>query len=140
MAAPAHGPLKEDARSVRIFLLKLGLFVSVWGALYFRGNWIGYGYWEMTWAAVIALGFLVPAPFRPVRRLVIRLGAFIGRSLSLLALAFIYWFGIVPIGLLARMTGKSFMPRGRDDAAETYWEVRPAVPDKDGKASLERQY
>jgi hypothetical protein len=138
MSAPSHGPLKEDARSVRLFLLKLGLFVSVWGLLFFRGNWIGYGYWEATWAAVIALGLAVPAPFRPLRRAVIRLGALVGRSLAFLALAFIYWVGLVPIALLARVTGKSFMPRGKDASMESYWEKRPMG--EIDKASLERQY
>lgn len=134
-----HGKgVPVDNRRLRIFLLKLGLFVSVWGALFFRGNWTGYGYWEVTWAAVIALGLLFPAPFRPLRALVVRLGAFIGHALSWSALAFIYWFGIVPIGLLAKMTGKKFMPLGKDASASTYWESRSADPAD--KASLERQY
>ena len=32
--------LAETPASVRLFLLKVVLFVSVWGALFFRGDWL----------------------------------------------------------------------------------------------------
>lgn len=134
---PGH-PLKEDPRSVRLFLLKVGLFVTVWGALAFRGQWVRYGYWEAGWAAALVLGLLFPAPFRPARRAVIRLGARIGRALSWAALAIIYFLGVVPVALVAKLVGKRFLPRGKDPGLETYWETRAErSPDR---ASLERQY
>lgn len=135
-----HGgkPLQEDARSLRLFLLKVGLFVSVWGALFFKGAWVRYGYWEAGWGLVLGLGLLFPAPFRPLRRMVIRLGSLIGQALSWSALAFIYFLALVPVALVARLTGKKFMPRGKDPAAATYWE--PRTESATDRASLERQY
>lgn len=128
----------SDARALRLFLLKLLLFAAVWGALFFRAEWLRYGYWLATWAAVVAVGLLFPAPFRPLRRALTRLGSWVGHGLAWLALAAIYWLGVAPLGILARLAGKSFMPKGKDAKASTYWERRAEMPKS--KAEWEKQF
>jgi hypothetical protein len=135
---PRGGVPEADPATVRKFLLKLALFVAVWGALFFRGEWARYGVWVLGWAAVIAFGLFFPAPFRPVRRLALRLGALVGRALAFLALGFIYYVVVTPVALVARATGKRFLSLGKDADATTYWETRDPAPV--GKESLERQF
>lgn len=133
-----HSNASDTPRAVRLFLLKALLFAAVWGALFFRGEWQRYGYWLGAWTVLIAAGILFPAPFRPLRRALIRLGAFLGHALSWLALAAIYWLAVVPVSLAARMVGKRFLEKGRDAKAESYWIRRDPAPED--KASWERQF
>lgn len=72
------------------------------------------------------------------RRLVMALGSAVGRALSWLALGAIYWLALVPVALLARLTGKRFLSKGKDPSAATYWVPREMGPVD--RASLERQF
>lgn len=135
---PASHAAAADPRRLRIFLLKVMLFASVWGALFFRGEWERYGIWVACCAAFVGAGLLMPAAARVPRRLVLALGSALGRALSFLALAFIYWVALVPVAMLARLTGKRFLAKGRDPEAATYWVPREAKPAD--KASLEKQF
>ena len=133
-----HGPEEPEPRRLRIFLLKVLLFAGAWGAIFFRGEWARYGIWMACSAALVGAGLLAPAAARGPRRLVLLLGSALGRALSFLALAVIYWSAVVPVALVARLSGKRFLAKGKDPAAATYW-----VPRGSGaadKASLERQF
>lgn len=139
METGGRGKAPDDGdRAVRRFIFKLALFVSVWGALFFRGEWLRYGYWLAGWAAVLGLGLAAPGLFRPIRRGAVRLGSWIGHALAWLALAGIYYLAIVPLGLAARLAGKKFLTKGKDASADTYW--LPRAPAPEDKASWERQY
>lgn len=133
--APGHGP--EGPKQIRLFLLKFLLFVTIWGLLVFKGAWTRYAVWVASWSAIIALGLLYPAPFRPVRRVIVRLGILLGRILAFLALAFIYYLVLTPVALAARLSGKRFLAGKTTDVA-SYWERRAPVPTD--RASLERQF
>lgn len=136
--APMREPRTDDYTDIRRFTLRLAAAACVWGAIFFWGNWKAYGFWLEGWGAALLAGLVHPPLFRNVRRLFLVLGSAIGRTLAGLALAFIYFIGIVPLGLLARLAGKRFLPKGKDPAADTYWEPRDPAPA--GKSDLERQY
>lgn len=144
MAAAAHavdrrtGTDPESEWTLRKFGLKLALFVTVWGALFFKGEWTHYGYWIAGWSLVLGTALVFPRMLRPVRRLVVPVGAWIGRGLAFVALAIIYFAVIAPLGIFARLVGKRFMPMGKDGKAATYWIARDQGPVE--KSSWERQY
>lgn len=135
---PSSHAAPADPRRLRIFLLKVLLFAAVWGALFFRGEWARYGVWMACTAALVAAGLLAPSAARVPRRLVIAIGSALGRGLSWLALACIYWLALVPVALLARLSGKRFLEKGKDPGATTYWVPHEAKAAD--KASLERQF
>lgn len=136
-SSPAANP-GETAHVLRMFGLKLALFVTVWGALFFKGEWTRYGYWIAAWYAVLSFGLLFPLLLRPVRRAVIPVGAWIGRALAYTALAVIYFGVIAPLGIFARVIGKKFLTKGKDPEAATYWIARESAPLDPG--AWERQY
>lgn len=136
--APTSHAAPADPRRLRIFLLKALLFAAVWGALFFRGDWGRYGTWMACSAALVAAGLLMPSAARVPRRMVIALGSALGRGLAWLALAVIYWLVLVPVALLARLTGKRFLEKGPDPAAASYWIPRESKAAD--KATLERQF
>jgi hypothetical protein len=131
-------PRTDDYADIRKFALKLALAASIWGAIFFWGDWRIYGFWLEGCGAALLAGLVHPPLFRNLRRLLIALGSAIGRALAFLALAFIYFAGLVPVALIARLAGKRFLDKGKDPSAASYWEARDPAPA--GKADLERQY
>jgi hypothetical protein len=89
-------------------------------------------------ATLVAAGLVAPSAARLPRRLVMALGSALGRALSWTALAIIYWAALVPVALIARLSGKRFLAKGKDPAAATYWV--PCTGKPADKASLERQF
>lgn len=133
--APGHG--LEGPKHIRLFLLKLLLFVTIWGLLVFKGAWTQYAVWVASWSALISLGLLFPTPFRPARRLIVQFGTLLGRALALLALVVLYYLVLTPVALAARLSGKRFLA-GKDSGQSSYWVRRaPTSPDR---ASMERQF
>lgn len=131
-------PGQPGPRRLRIFLLKVLLFAAAWGALFFRGEWARYGVWLACSAALVGAGLAAPSAARFPRRMVMAVGSAVGKTLSWLALACIYWVALVPVALLARLGGKRFLEKGKDPEAASYWIPREAEPAD--KASLERQF
>jgi hypothetical protein len=137
-AVPGREPRTDDYADIRKFVLRLAMAACIWGAFFFWGNWKAYGFWLEGCGAALLAGLVHPPLFRNLRLLLIALGSAIGRALAFLALAVIYFAGIVPLGLLARMSDKRFLAKGKDPAADSYWEARDPAPA--GKADLERQF
>jgi quinol-cytochrome oxidoreductase complex cytochrome b subunit len=93
-------------------------------------NWATYAT-QATWALAVAIpviGAVVPAVLR---------GAFIGLSyatapiglvVSLLALAFIHFVVLTPVGLLMRLAGQDPLTRKLERDRDSYWVVRPTAP------------
>lgn len=134
-AAARHG---ETNHVLRIFGLKVALFITLWGALFFKGEWTRYGYWMAAWFAALSFGLMFPALLRPLRLAVIPVGAWIGRALAFAALAVIYFGVIAPLGIFARLVGKQFLTKGKDPGVSTYWIARESAPLD--RSAWERQY
>ena len=69
--------------------------------------------------AVIAIPVL-----RPFHKLWMMLALLMGFVMSRVILTILYYFVLTPIGLIAKLIGKKFMPLTYDKNAITYWEKR----------------
>lgn len=69
--------------------------------------------------AVIAIPVL-----RPFHKLWMMLALLMGFVMSRVILTILYYFVLTPIGLIAKLIGKKFMPLTFDKNAITYWEKR----------------
>jgi predicted membrane metal-binding protein len=95
------------------------------------------------WAAALAAGFglagvLVPQILAPLNRLWFRFGLLLGRVVSPVAMALIFYGTVVPTGLVMRLLRKDILRLRFDPAAASYWIER----DPPGLApdSFERQF
>jgi hypothetical protein len=82
-------------------------------------------------AAVIAalLGLFAPAVLAPLNIAWTRLGDIIGRVVSPIALAALFFLAVTPIALLMRLAGKDPLRLKGDPDASSYWILRePAGP------------
>jgi hypothetical protein len=73
--------------------------------------------------AVLVVGMLLPGAFAGWHRGLTALQSWIGRRLVALLLGFVFVLVLVPVGLLLRARGKSFIDGPR---ADSYW--KPARP------------
>jgi hypothetical protein len=96
-------------------------------------------WWAAGCAAIFGLvAFTKPSALGPLNRLWIKLGMFLGKVVSPVALAVLFYGVFMPIGALLRMTGKDPLRRSHDRSADTYWLRRePPGPAPD---SIDKQF
>jgi hypothetical protein len=139
---PAEGTRDggNDSRAgLRKFILKAGLFLSVWGVVLLHDDWGSYGRWVASWTAILGIALVFPRPVIPIRAAIRRLGRLLGAAITFIALAAIYFLVVTPLGLVARLFRKEFLELRWDRrAAASYWRLRDPSPVD--KAAMERQY
>lgn len=87
------------------------------------------------WLLAVSAGFFLlaivfPAALGPLNKLWMKFGELMGRVMSPLALAVLFFLVITPYGWLMRRVGRSVIPLRFDAAKETYWIPRdPPGPD-----------
>lgn len=72
----------------------------------------------------IILAIVAVPVLRPFHKLWMMLALAMGFVMSRVILTTLYYLVITPIGLVAKIVGKKFMPLGFDKKAKTYWEKR----------------
>jgi hypothetical protein len=78
------------------------------------------------WALAVAAAFLVaallrPAILRPLNRVWFRLGLLIGRVVSPVVMAVLFFVAVTPTALVMRALGKDVLRLKFDANAESYW-------------------
>lgn len=87
------------------------------------------------WLLAVSAGFfvlalLVPAALGPVNKAWMKFGELMGKVVSPLALAVLFFLVITPYGRLMRVFGKGTIPVRFDAGKESYWIARdPPGPD-----------
>jgi predicted membrane metal-binding protein len=134
----AHQTDQDAVGSNRVF----GWLMAVVAALVATWAW-HHDHPTMPWAAGVALAFallatLLPAWLLPFNRAWMALGHLLGRIVSPIIMALIYFGVVTPIALIARARGVDPMRRRFDPAAKSYWIARePPGPDP---KTMERQF
>ncbi|MEJ5263305.1 MAG: hypothetical protein WHT45_11530 [Ignavibacterium sp.] len=86
----------------------------------------------------IILSYIALPLLLPFHKLWIGLSLVLGFVMSRVILTLLFYFVVTPIGLLAKLVGKKFMPLGFDKNAITYWEKREKTIKE--KIDYERQF
>ncbi len=113
----------EGSSSRAFGLMVCGLFLVV-------AIWPLFGHESPRWWALgLAIVSAVVAGFKPAlfagpNRLWIKLGLLLGKIVSPIALAIVFYFVVTPIGTLVRLTGKDPLRLKLDSRANSYWILR----------------
>jgi len=125
----SHQVEGSSNRSFGIVFTIVFLLLGVWPMLYGTGpRW---------WACGIAILFAVSATLKPSiltvpNRLWLKFGLLLGKIVSPVALAVLFYGAIVPIGLLMRLSGKDPLRLQLEPNSDTYWISRtPPGPKPD---------
>jgi hypothetical protein len=85
--------------------------------------------WMLLLAALFALaGWLRPSWLHPLNRLWMMLGLILHRVVNPIVMGLLFYGTILPTGLVMRMRGKDLLRLKREEAADSYWIVRPPGP------------
>lgn len=96
-------------------------------------------YWSLLIATVfLILALVIPDVLSPANRLWIKFGALLHVIVSPITLGIVFFFTVVPIGILMRLFGKDPLRLRIDHEVESYWIKRdPPGPDAE---SLNNQF
>lgn len=103
--------------------------------------WLGknsFVYFSLVGGVFIILSYIAIPLLRPFHKLWIGLSLVLGFVMSRIILTILFYLVVTPIGLLAKLVGKKFMPLGFDKTTETYWEKREKTVKE--KIDYERQF
>jgi hypothetical protein len=126
----------SSERSFGVVFSIFFLVVSVWPVVF---NGAGPRPWALVAAVLMGLTtWLAPYKLKSANIAWHKLGLLLGRIVSPIALAIIFFLVITPIGFIARLCGKVFLKIQKEPKALTYWQERtPPGPAPD---SLNRQF
>lgn len=137
--------LKEELKHIDTSeksVKKTGITVGiVLIAISFLLWWIGkesFVYFSIIGGIFVILSYVAINVLKPFHKLWIGLSLVLGFIMSRVILTLLYYFVVTPIGLVAKIVGKKFMPLGFDKSATTYWEKREKTIKE--KIDYERQF
>lgn len=95
------------------------------------------------WAIVVAglfllAGFAFPIVLRPLNVLWFKFAMLLYKVVNPLTMAMLYYFTVVPTGLIMRLLGKDPLQRSFDKTIESYWVTR--TPPGPEPASMKNQF
>lgn len=95
------------------------------------------------WAIAVAglflvAGFIFPIVLRPLNVLWFKFAMLLYKIVNPLTMAMLYYFTVVPTGLIMRLLGKDPLQRSFDKTAESYWVAR--TPPGPEPASMKNQF
>ncbi|MBD3348884.1 MAG: hypothetical protein GF400_06770 [Candidatus Eisenbacteria bacterium] len=130
VAAVRNGP-----RDLRRFGLTMAAATAVLGALLI---WKGRGgaqwlFWIA--GAFLVLGLVVPIALRPVQKAWMAFAISLGWVMTRVILVIVFYVGITPIALIAKLVGKRFLDLGFEPERESYWVDYPR-PERDKERYL----
>ena len=123
--------VKKTGISVGVVLILISLL------LWYLGK-ASFVYFSITGGLFIILAFIAIPVLRPFHKLWMMLALLMGFVMSRVILTILYYIVLTPIGLLAKIVGKKFMPLGFDKNASTYWEKRENTAKQ--KIDYDRQF
>jgi len=109
--------VKKTGLSVGVVLILISLL------LWYLGK-TSFVYFSIAGGLFVILAFIAIPVLRPFHKLWMMLALAMGFVMSRVILSLLYYLVLTPIGLLAKIVGKIFMPVGFDKNASTYWEKR----------------
>ena len=109
--------VKKTGVSVGVVLILISLL------LWYLGK-ASFVYFSIIGGLFVILAFIAIPVLRPFHKLWMMLALLMGFVMSRVILTLLYYLVLTPIGLLAKIVGKKFMPLGFEKSVTTYWEKR----------------
>lgn len=109
--------VKKTGLIVGVVLILVSLLLWYFGKYSFM-------YFSIAGGLFVILAFIAIPVLRPFHKLWMMLALAMGFVMSRVILTFLYYLVLTPIGLIAKLVGKKFIPLGFDKSANTYWEKR----------------
>lgn len=131
--------VKSGRRDLRKFGITMAIALAVVGLLFLWRDKGTVTIYPLALAALfLFFGVALPAVLRPIQKGWMAFAIVLGWVMTRVILVVLFFVGITPIALIARLSGKRFLDLGFDAKAPTYWQRRPK-PDH-GRERYESQF
>jgi hypothetical protein len=103
--------------------------------------WIGkysFVYFSAIGGIFVILSLIAIPILRPFHKFWMKLALGMGFVMSRVILTLLFYIILTPVGFIAKIFGKKFMPLGFDKNTDTYWETRSSTAKN--KIDYERQF
>jgi hypothetical protein len=104
--------------------LTVGMVLIIISMLLWYFGKSSFVYFSSIGGLFVILALIAIPIMRPFHKLWMMLASLMGFVMSRVILTILYYIVLTPIGLLAKIVGKKFMPLEFDKKAPTYWEKR----------------
>lgn len=104
--------------------LTLGVVLILIALLLWYLSKTSFIYFSITGGLFVILALIAIPVLRPFHKLWMMLALMMGFVMSRVILTILYYIVLTPVGFIAKIVGKKFMPLGFDKKASTYWEKR----------------
>ncbi|HMN48908.1 MAG TPA: SxtJ family membrane protein [Ignavibacteriaceae bacterium] len=109
--------VKKTGLTVGIVLILVSLL------LWYLGK-TSFVYFSSIGGLFVILAITAIPVLRPFHKLWMMLSLLMGFVMSRVILTLLFYIVLTPVGFIAKLVGKKFMPLGFDKNAKTYWEKR----------------
>lgn len=123
--------VKKTGLTVGVVLILISLL------LWYLGNTL-FMYFSSAGGLFIILALIAVRILKPFHILWISFSLTMGFVMSRVILTLLFYLVLTPVGWIAKMVGKKFMPLKFDKNASSYWEKRSEVPKQ--QIDYERQF
>lgn len=130
--------VKSGGSDLRKFGITMAVGLGVIGALFlWRGKGEPMIFFGLA-ALFLILGLALPVVLRPVQRAWMAFAIVLGWVMTRVILVVLFYVGITPVAIIARIVGKRFLALGFEPAKASYWDRREK-PDR-GSERYESQF
>ena len=116
--------IDQSDEAVKKTGLSLGVVLILIAFLFWYLGKASFSYISIAGGLFVILSFIAIPVLRPFHKIWMMLALLMGFVMSRVILTLLYYLVLTPIGLLAKIVGKKFMPLGFDKNAASYWEKR----------------
>jgi hypothetical protein len=120
--------IKSGKRELRQFGWVMGVALGILSLFLFLKARPAAPYLSGTAGLFILLTLILPQILLPLQKLWMSLAVVLGFFVSRLILIFLFYLILTPVGLLARLLGKSFLIRKIEPSTPSYWVKRSERP------------
>jgi hypothetical protein len=123
--------VKKTGLAVGVVLILISLLLWYLGKSSFM-------YFSISGGLFVILTLIAVSVLRPFHKLWMMLALLMGYVMSRIILTLLFYLVLTPIGIIAKIFSKKFMPLSFDKKAETYWEKRESKAKQ--QIDYERQF
>lgn len=116
--------INKSDEAVKKTGLTVGIVLIIISMLLWYLGKTSFIYFSITGGLFVIFAFIAIPVLRPFHKLWMMIALLMGFVMSRIILTLLFYLVLTPIGLIAKIVGKKFMPLGFDKNAKTYWEKR----------------
>ena len=130
--------IKSSKKDLRKFGITVGSVLVVLAIVFYFLDRSYFIYFSAAGLVLIIMGFISPVILKPLNKVWMGLAVVLGWLSSRIILIVVFYLVLIPISLIAKISGKKFLDLKYKSEKDSYWIKREII--KPDRSSYEKQY